>query len=272
MKFCTVDAFTSRLFSGNPAAVCVVDDFPSDQLMQNIATEVNLSETAFVCAKSDNHFFIRWFTPKVEVSLCGHGTLAAAHVLWNALKIVEPEKVIYFESAAGVIPAENTEEGIRLNMPAFDALPCPMPPDLVEALGISPIFIGKDHENYLIEVHSPEEVYNLNPDMALLSTIESQGFIVTAECPEGSQYDFVSRYFAPREGLNEDPVTGSAHCTLAPFWSPRLGKNKFTAYQASKRGGVLKLEYKPDRVYMTGMAVTAFSGRFVGVQNEIQFK
>jgi PhzF family phenazine biosynthesis protein len=263
MKFCTVDAFTDRLFHGNPAAVCVVETFPDDELMQNIATEVNLSETAFVMPRYDNHYEIRWFTPVTEVSLCGHATLAAAHVLWTEMEIAINDE-IFFESKSGILRAKKGDGDITLDMPAQFTEPTSVPDGLVEALGVSPVFVGKAHDDCLVELHTVEEVINLQPDLALLANVDCRGIIVTADS-DGGDYDFVSRFFAPRVGVPEDPVTGSAHCKLAPYWSERLGKNEFIAYQASKRGGRLTVRHEGERVHLTGNAVTAFSGRFLAI-------
>jgi PhzF family phenazine biosynthesis protein len=264
MKFCTVDAFTDKLFHGNPAAVCVVDAFPDDELMQNIATEVNLSETAFVLPRYENHYEIRWFTPTIEVNLCGHATLAAAHVLWTEMELVNNNE-IYFESKSGILKANKNQTDITLDFPAQLTEPTSIPDGLIEALGISPVFVGRSFDECLVELHSEEEVMNLNPDISLLSNVDCRGVIVTAE--GSGKYDFVSRFFAPRDGIPEDPVTGSAHCKLAPYWSSRLERNDFIAYQASKRGGVLKVSHVGERVLLTGQAVTAFSGRFLAIQN-----
>lgn len=265
MKFCTVDAFSDRLFSGNPAAVCVVDAFPDHELMQNIATEVNLSSTAFISPKDNSHFDILCFTPMKEIKLCGHATLAAAHVLWNVLEMADPNQTIYFDSKSGILPVLQTPQGICLNLPAESCEPASMPVGLSEALGASPISVMQSEDCIIVELHTPEDVMHLQPDFALLMDVDMGGIIVTSES-HTPPYDFVSRFFIPREGINEDPVSGSAHCKLAPFWAQRLSKNKLTAYQASKRGGVLYLEYVPDRVLITGKAVTAFSGKFMGVQ------
>ena len=264
MKFCTVDAFTDTLFKGNPAAVCVVEAFPGDDLMQSIATEVNLSETAFIVPLNSNHFDIRWFTPTVEVALCGHATLAAAHVLWTEMEIVTTEE-IYFESKSGVLKAWRDDNGITLDLPAHYVEPISIPEGLIEALGVSPVSVGQANDDCLVELHSAQEVIDLSPDTARLANIDCRGIIITAEGNADSDYDFVSRFFAPKVGVTEDPVTGSAHCKLATYWSERLGKNVFNAYQASKRGGYIKVRHEGERVLLTGHAVTAFSGKFVGV-------
>lgn len=264
MKFCTVDAFTDTLFKGNPAAVCVIEAFPSDDFMQSIATEVNLSETAFIVPLNSNHFDIRWFTPTTEVALCGHATLAAAHVLWTEMEIVTTEE-IYFESKSGILKAWRDDDGITLDFPAHYVEPISIPEGLIEALGVSPVSVGQSNEDCLVELHSAQEVIDLVPDTARLANIDCRGIIITAEGNVDTDYDFVSRFFAPKVGVIEDPVTGSAHCKLATYWSERLGKNVFTAYQASKRGGYIKVRHEGERVLLTGHAVTAFSGKFVGV-------
>jgi len=262
MKFCTVDTFTDTLFKGNPAAVCVVEEFPSDDFMQNIATEVNLSETAFIVPLNDNHFDIRWFTPMTEVALCGHATLAAAHVLWTEMEIVTREE-IYFESKSGVLKAWRDDDGITLDFPAHYVEPISIPEGLLEALGVSPVYVGRANDDCLVELHSAQEVIDLAPDTARLADIDCRGVIITAEATPDADYDFVSRFFAPNVGVVEYSVSGSAHCKLATYWSERLGRNSFTAYQASKRGGYVKVIHEGERVLLTGHAVTAFSGKFV---------
>lgn len=271
MKFCTVDTFTERLFYGNPAAVCVVDSFPDDVLMKSIALEVNIPVTSFVLQRDATHFDVKWFTPTTELKLCGHGTLAAAHVIWNELRIAPLQNTIYFESASGVLPVQNTEKGITLNCPAFEVEATSIPHGLAEALGITPVFVGRSSTNkILVELRSQEEIQNLSPDMIQLSEIDCDGIIVTAEGNPDNSIDFFSRYFNPRKGINEDAASGAAHCCLGTYWSARLGKNDFVAQQLSKRGGILYLQYIPDRMLITGKAVTAFSGKFLGVQNELQ--
>jgi PhzF family phenazine biosynthesis protein len=266
MKFCTVDAFTHTLFKGNPAAVCVVDEFPPEDFMQDVATEVNLSETVFVVPLHENHYAIRWFTPKVEVSLCGHATLAAAHVLWTEMGIAT-RKEIYFESKSGILKAWKSNSSISLDFPAFYTEPMSIPEGLIEAIGTVPVFVGSSHNDYVVELHSVEEIINLSPDFPGLMELSGGNVIVTAEGPEGASYDYISRVFCPKKGIPEDPVTGSAHCRLATYWSERLKKNELRAYQASKRGGALIVRHEGDRVHLIGEAVTAFSGRFVGVSN-----
>ena len=218
MKFCTVDAFTDTLFKGNPAAVCVVEAFPTDEFMQSIATEVNLSETAFIVPLKSNHFDIRWFTPKTEVALCGHATLAAAHVLWTEMEIVTTEE-IYFESKSGVLKAWRDEDGITLDFPAHYVEPISIPEGLLEALNVAPVSVGQANDDYLVELRSAQDVIDLVPDIAHLVDIDCRGVIVTAEGGPDADYDFISRFFAPKVGVPEDPVSGSAHCKLATYWS-----------------------------------------------------
>lgn len=263
MKFCTVDAFTHTLFKGNPAAICVVDEFPSDEFMQNVATEVNLSNTAFLLPLYDNHYAIRWFTPTVEVPLCGHSTLAAAHVLWTEMEIVTREE-IFFESKSGILKAWKTFNAITLDFPAHYTEPVSAPDGLFEALGVTPISISQSHNDCIVELRSAQEIAEVTPDFSSLLQLSCGNVIVTAESPDPTMYDYVCRVFAPKHGVPEDPVTGSAHCKLATFWSERLGKTELKAYQASKRSGALMVNHLGDRVHLTGEAVTAFSGKFAG--------
>lgn len=266
MKFWTVDSFTNEIFKGNPAAVCVLDQFPQDDLMQKIAAEVNLSETTFVVPKQNSHYDIRWFTPTTEVNLCGHGTLAAAHILWTEEAIPAVSDTIYFDSSySGVLMAQKSGDSITLDFPAFQAELMSMPDGLMDALGVAPVCVSKAQEDWIIELNNTQQVRDLQPDIAKLSQLNCGDIIVTADGEEGEEYDFVSRVFAPQVGINEDPVTGSAHCKLAPYWAERLGKNEFTAYQASARGGVLKVKYDRERVFLTGQAVTVFRGKFLTI-------
>ena len=255
-----VDAFTERLFGGNPAAVCLLPG-PSDPAwMQNIAKEMNLSETAFLY-KEEQGFNLRWFTPAAEVELCGHATLASAHILWE-MGLLNRQEPAIFQTLSGVLTAEIKERHIELNFPATTDEPAPAPPGLMEALGVTPLYVGRSKFDYLLEVDSEEAVRKIQPDFNLLKTLPVRGTMVTSSTPS-SRFDFVSRFFAPRVGVNEDPVTGSAHCTLGPFWSRKLGKNEFLAYQASERGGVLRIRVAGDRVYLGGQAVTVFHGKLV---------
>ncbi len=265
MNFWTVDAFTNEPFKGNPAGVCLLEKFPPTDLMQKIAAEINLSETVFVVAKTNGHYDVRWFTPTIEVELCGHATLAAAHILWNELNV--EGKTLYFDSHSGVLMAEQTEEGITLNFPAYLSDPMAIPDGLAESLGVAPVCVSKAHDDCLVELHTIEEVINLQPDIAGLNQIDCRGIIITADGDSDSSYDFVSRFFAPRVGISEDAVTGSAHCKLAPYWAERLGRNELIAYQASKRGGIIKVRYDHNRVYLTGQAITIFKGKFLNLKD-----
>ena len=263
MKFWTIDSFTNQIFKGNPAAVCVVDSFPPPSLMQKIATEINLSETAFIVPKPNAHYDIRWFTPLVEVELCGHGTLAAAHVLWNELKA--EENPVYFDSASGVLMASKMDHEITLDFPAHMPKPMAIPDGLTDALGISPVRVSRSRGDCIVELRTFSDVVNLKPNIPALQEIDWRGIIVTADGRAGGHYDFVSRCFFPREGIPEDPVTGSAHCKLAPYWAERLGKNELIAYQASKRSGIIKVRYEHNRVHLTGEAVTVLEGKFLNL-------
>ena len=256
-----VDAFTEKAFSGNPAAVCILSA-PGDPVwMQNVAKEMNLSETAFLHKQKDG-FNLRWFTPAVEVDLCGHATLASAHILWETGLLPRTEKA-RFHTRSGLLTAEYRESGIELNFPAKPEESAVPPPELPKALGLNPKYIGKSNFDYLVEVGSEQTLRSLKPDFSFLKTLDIRGTIVTSRASTAG-FDFVSRFFAPKVGINEDPVTGSAHCTLGPFWSKKLGKNEFLAYQASERGGVLRVRVVGDRVYLGGGAITVLRGEFVG--------
>jgi PhzF family phenazine biosynthesis protein len=255
-----VDAFTDTPFAGNPAAVCILPELRDEHWMQNVAREMNLSETAFLLQQSDG-FNLRWFTPAVEVDLCGHATLASAHVLWESghLKLHEQAR---FHTRSGLLTAERKGVWIELNFPATPDEPADAPSGLLEALGVTATYIGKNRFDYLIEVESEDTVRNISPNFSLLATIPARGVIVTSRSPSPN-YDFVSRFFAPQVGVNEDPVTGSAHCTLAPYWSKKLGKDEMVGYQASARGGVVRVRVSGDRVYLGGQAVTVLRGELV---------
>lgn len=252
-----VDAFTSRPFSGNPAAVCILRGKKSDVWMQNVAREMNVSETAFVI-RQDEGFILRWFTPKIEVDLCGHATLASAHILWEMgyLKKREP---VRFHTKSGLLTAERDRGWIQMDFPSESEEQSPSPPGLEEALGFKPLYVGKNRFDYLIEAESEEVVRRYQPDFGRLAAIAARGFIVTGRS-KSNEFDFVSRFFAPSVGVDEDPVTGSAHCCLAPFWGEKLGKTEMTAFQVSSRGGVVRVRTAGDRVYLGGQAVTIMQG------------
>jgi PhzF family phenazine biosynthesis protein len=250
-----VDAFTDNLFSGNPAAVCPLDFWPSDDILQNIAVENNLSETAFL-KRRDDIFEIRWFTPLAEVELCGHATLASAHVLFNHLKF-KGDHLIFESVFSGVLEVFKKEEYLTLDFPV-DRIEPALPPDhLFQALGKKPIEIWKGKTDYLLYYPSQEDIEEINPDFGLLKKVDARGIIITAP---GYDCDFVSRFFAPAVGINEDPVTGSAHTSLVPFWAHRLNQLEFEARQLSVRGGFLKCKLMGNRVLISGKACTYLTG------------
>ena len=253
-----VDAFTGKPFAGNPAAVCVLPETREARWMQAVAQEMNLSETAFLVRQADG-FDLRWFTPAIEVDLCGHATLASAHVLWEEghLQIGEQAR---FHTRSGLLTANRAADWIELDFPAKPETPSPAPEGLVEALGARPKYIGRNAFDYLVELESEHAVRSLSPNFHLLRAIPVRGVIVTSRAKE---YDFVSRFFAPGSGIDEDPVTGSAHCCLGPFWSTRLNKTEFVAYQASARGGVVRVRLEGDRVRLGGQAVTVLRGHLL---------
>jgi PhzF family phenazine biosynthesis protein len=254
-----VDAFTDKPFKGNPAAVCILPEAFDEEWMQNVAMEMNLSETAFL-HQEENGFNLRWFTPTVEVDLCGHATLASAHVLWES-GILKPVEAARFHTRSGLLTAKRKEGWIELDFPAEPEEEAPAPSELVKAIGVSPKYTGRNRFDYLLEVESEEIVKNITPDFKLLASVPARGIIITS-VSGSNKYDFVSRFFAPAVGINEDPVTGSAHCCLGPYWKKRLNKDSFTAYQASSRGGIIRVTVKNDRVLLEGQAVTVFRGTF----------
>jgi PhzF family phenazine biosynthesis protein len=252
-----VDAFTQTPFAGNPAAVCLLPGPADEEWMLKVAAEMNLAATAFVEPRSDG-FGLRWFTSRVELTLCGHGTLAAAHALWEDGAFDTPDRLA-FHTAAGILTAHRDGTWIHLDFPAEpEHRQADVPEQLIRALGVTPSYVGKNRLDYLVEVESEEILTGLAPDRSLLSTLPARGVIVTAR--GSGEYDFVSRYFAPAIGIDEDHATGSAHCCLGPFWGPRLGKDEMLAYQASPRGGVIRVRPDGDRVQLGGMAVTVLRG------------
>lgn len=259
----TVDAFTSKPFKGNPAAVCVLSEPISDTLMQNIAFELNLAETAFVCKEEDKEGFnLRWMTPVSEVDLCGHATLATSHILWQT-GICKKDETIHYNTKSGVLKADYHEGEIGLDFPAIPQKKIEYPKELVDAIGgVTPKYVGMTKWNYLIELNSESDVRNLKPNFDIMLQLPGWGTIITAKADEGNKdgFDFVSRFFAPEKGIQEDPVTGSAHCALGPYWQKRLGKDSFKAFQASERGGVLGIKVSGDRVVLAGEAVTVIEG------------
>lgn len=256
-----VDAFTDKPFAGNPAGVCVLPEPRSERWMQDVAREMNLSETAFLLKQEDG-FQLRWFTPAAEVDLCGHATLASAHILWET-EYLQPQEQARFHTRSGLLMAERLDGNwIELDFPAKPEQTTDAPPHLLEALGIQAQYVGVNVFDYLVEVDTEETLRNMQPDITLLAQVPVRGVIVTSRAST-PDYDFVSRFFAPRVGVNEDPVTGSAHCCLTPYWSKRLGKNELLAYQASARGGVLRVRISDDRVKIGGQAVTTLRGELL---------
>jgi PhzF family phenazine biosynthesis protein len=258
-----VDAFTSELFKGNPAAVCLLHRQRDLDWMQNVAAEMNLSETAFVVLEQDGSFGIRWCTPTIEVDLCGHATLASSHVLLET-GLVKPDAEIRFMSRSGPLSARRNGQWIELDFPVRPEKAIEAPPELSAALGVKPVYVGKNVDDYLVLVDSEQTVRDMQPDFPRLRAFSTRGrgVMVTAAA-ETPGFDFVSRFFAPGAGIDEDPVTGSAHCCLGPFWMARLHKNEFTAYQASPRGGVVRVRVADARVILGGEAVTVLKGELM---------
>jgi PhzF family phenazine biosynthesis protein len=251
-----VDAFASRRFAGNPAAVMLLERFPDDATMQALAAENNLAETAFVVPEGGD-YRLRWFTPAVEVPLCGHATLASAAVV---MERVEPGRTrVVFHSRSGPLTVERRGDAYVMNFPVRDAQVCASPPGLVAALGVEPVEVCVNAFSYLARLPDARAVRELTPHMSALAALDRSGVIVTAEGDAG--YDFVSRYFAPAKGVPEDPVTGSVHCMLAPYWAARFGKTAFRAYQASARGGEIRCRLLGERIELEGACVFFLEGR-----------
>jgi PhzF family phenazine biosynthesis protein len=248
-----IDAFTSRVFAGNPAAVCPLEGWLDDALMQAIATENNLSETAFF-VPLDQGYHIRWFTPAAEVDLCGHATLASAYTVFTHIDTSRND--VTFASRSGPLTVAKQGELLAMNFPAQPPSPCDLPGLLIEALGATPLE-GLHSEDYFVVLPSERDVRGMDPDMGLLRKVDLRGVVVTAK---GETTDFVSRFFAPKYGVNEDPVTGSAHCALIPYWSGKLGKKDLLAHQVSKRGGELFCKDRGSRVVIAGRAVSYMEG------------
>jgi PhzF family phenazine biosynthesis protein len=255
-----VDAFTDRPFSGNPAAVCLPPTWPADSWLHKVAAEMNLSETAFLVANNDG-FDLRWLTPQVEVDLCGHATLASAFVLWHAGR-APLDKPIAFHTRSGTLTAARRGDAIELDFPLQSVSEIAPPAGLLEALGTSATYVGKGSFDYLVEVESERALRALAPDFRKLASVPVRGVIVTARSSR-EEFDFVSRFFAPASGIDEDPVTGSAHCTLASHWREKTGENEFKAYQASARGGSIGVRIEGQRVLLTGRAVLVVQGQLV---------
>jgi PhzF family phenazine biosynthesis protein len=258
-----VDAFTSVPFAGNPAAVCVLKQERSAAWMQSVAKEMNLSETAFLLSEGENVYRLRWFTPKVEVKLCGHATLASAHVLWEE---GQAPASLHFETLSGRLTAEQREEGwIALNFPSQPVTESVCPPELCQGLGVEPVSVAKYDSGFLVEVANKAALVGMHPDFGRLVQSGCGRVIATCKSETGDEYDFFSRFFAPDAGINEDPVTGSAHCVLGPYWAKKLGKNELRAFQCSERGGELRLSVQGERTVLQGRAVTMLKGQLLVV-------
>jgi PhzF family phenazine biosynthesis protein len=260
IKVVYADAFTDKAFAGNQAAVCLLDTSAEPKWMQSVATEICFSETAFIVRRGDD-FSLRWFTPACEVELCGHATLASAHVLWQEGWLAAGKEA-RFHTASGLLTVRKVPNGIEMDFPSEPAEVVEMPKGLPEALGAEPKWVGRNRMDILVELDDAATVRNLMPDMVLLKELDTRGIIVTA-ASDRPEYDFMSRFFGPRAGVDEDPVTGSAHCCLGPHWQARLGKSELKAYQASKRGGSLGVKVQGSRVLLTGRAVTILRGELL---------
>jgi PhzF family phenazine biosynthesis protein len=254
-----VDAFTSSAFGGNPAAVCVLPEARDAAWMQKVAMEMNLSETAFLVKQADG-YDLRWFTPAVEVDLCGHATLASAHALWESGKLARGAQA-RFHTRSGLLTAEQNGEWIELNFPVKVETASEAPVGMLEALGAPAKYVGRNQFDYLVELEE-SDLLKMSPDHGQLRKIPVRGVIVTSRSSD-PQYDFLSRFFAPGSGIDEDPVTGSAHTALTPYWAAKLGKTTMMARQASARGGVLRVILKCDRVLLGGQAVTTLRGELL---------
>jgi PhzF family phenazine biosynthesis protein len=254
-----VDAFAEAPFAGNAAAVCVLEGPADEDWMQNVGREMNLSETAFLYPREDG-FDLRWFTPTVEVEMCGHATLASAHVLWTE-GYLPPAEEARFHTKSGLLTATNAGEWLELDFPATPPTEAEAPPGLLEALGVGEAaYVGKTRFDYLVEAAAEEAVRGADPDIRRLRELDIRGVMVTAR-GTSSEHDFVSRFFAPGAGIDEDPVTGSAHCALGPYWGAKLGREEMVAFQASARGGVVRVRLAGDRVKLGGKAVTVLRGK-----------
>jgi PhzF family phenazine biosynthesis protein len=252
-----VDAFTDRPFAGNPAAVCLLDGPRDPEWMQQIAFEMNLAETAFVVPAASG-FGLRWFTPAVEIDLCGHATLASAHTLWTD-GVVPKTDAIAFHTRSGILGASLRGEMIELDFPSEPATEAPAPAGLQEALGVPLLWTGRNRMDYIVEIPGERELRGIVPNLGEIAKLDARGLIVTCRA-EGTTFDFLSRFFAPQSGIAEDPVTGSAHCCLGPFWAGRLNRRQLVGFQASPRGGSVRVTVNGARVTLGGQAVTVYSG------------
>jgi PhzF family phenazine biosynthesis protein len=261
IRIVQVDAFTNRPFAGNPAAVCVLPEQKPEQWLRDVAMEMNLSETAFLWPRN-GEFDLRWLTPAIEVDLCGHATVASAHVLWEDGHLPEGRQA-RFHTRSGLLTADRKGEWIELNFPAKIAAQIDDLPELLSGLGVKQArFVGKSAFDYFVEIESEEAVRAVSPNFSALRKFSVRGVIVTAQS-SSAEFDFVSRFFAPGAGVDEDPVTGSAHTALGPYWGEKLGKTEMTGYQASARGGVVRVTLAGERVLLGGQAVTVMTGELL---------
>jgi predicted PhzF superfamily epimerase YddE/YHI9 len=256
-----VDAFADRPFSGNPAGVCVLEAAAPERWMQAVAAEMNVAETAFLVRRDDGVYDLRWFTPTVEVDLCGHATLASAHVLWDE-RYLPAEERARFSTRSGLLTAWREGESVRMDFPGEPVAACEAPPPLTDALGCPLTFAGKNRMDWLVEVADEAVVNAVQPDLRAIARLGARGVIVTARSSSAKRH-FVSRFFAPAAGVDEDPVTGSAHCALAPYWASKLGTNDLRGYQASRRGGTVFCKVVNDRVILGGHAVTVLRAKLL---------
>jgi predicted PhzF superfamily epimerase YddE/YHI9 len=262
MRMFTVDAFAAKPFSGNPAAVCLADGVKNSAWMQDVAREMNLSETAYI-SKRDDGYDLRWFTPGIEVELCGHATLASAHILWEE-RLAPRDEPIVFHTRSGELTCRNAHTGrIEMDFPVCPVTEATPPHGFLEALGADPKFVGSSAVGFIVELPTEAGVRALRPDFAAMRQMSEDAWACVTAPAEGGGFDFVSRFFAPQGGVDEDPVTGSAHCALAYFWSQKTGRTAFRAYQCSARGGVVHAELVGDRVMLGGQAVTVSRGELV---------
>ncbi len=261
-----VDAFADRPFTGNPAAVCLPNEMPGEDWLASVAAEMNLSETAFV-VRAAGGWDLRWFTPRVEVDLCGHATLASAHVLWESGRLGREAAAVFRTRRSGILTCRREGDWIAMDFPASPPERVPVPPGLLEALGCREArWVGRSAFDYFVELGDASAVRELTPEFRRLASFPVRGVIVTARGGEG--WDFVSRFFAPSVGVDEDPVTGSAHCALGPFWSGRLGRGELRGWQASRRGGEVRVRMQGERLDLLGRAVTVTRGELLAVGRE----
>lgn len=259
-----VDAFAAEPFTGNPAAVCLLDAPAPEAWMQSVASEMNLSETAFV-VPTGKAFNLRWFTPEIEVDLCGHATLASAHVLFET-RVLEPGTEARFDTRSGRLTVRQLEDGrLQMDFPATPPSEVPAPDGFMEAFGVKPVWFGRTRFDLFAELAAESDIRQLDPDHRTVAALGARGIILTARADEASEYDAVSRFFAPGSGVPEDPVTGSAHCAIGPYWAQRLGLEIVSCYQASARGGHVEVHVRGDRVNLVGRAMTVARGELVAV-------